>query len=125
MLLGTTKVYAVDTDPMAVQSTGENLNLNFSDTSERLMTARGSVDELSKMISIPVDGIVCNILTHVIIDIIPKMSVIIKQTTWAIFSGILIEKSKDVVDTLEKNGWLVTNIRKKQEWCCLNVIRSE
>ncbi|CCH66544.1 Ribosomal protein L11 methyltransferase [Richelia intracellularis HH01] len=125
LLLGVAKVYAVDTDPLAVQSTRENLTLNFSNTSESCMTVYGSIDELSKMISIPVDGIVCNILTHIIIDMIPKMSVIIKNSTWAIFSGILIEKSKDVVDTLEENGWLVTNIKEKQEWCCLNVIRSE
>ena len=125
LLLGVAKVYAVDTDPLAVQSTRENLTLNFSNTSESCMTVHGSIDELSKIISIPVDGIVCNILTHIIIDMIPKMSVIIKKSAWAIFSGILIEKSEDVVDTLEENGWLVTNIKEKQEWCCLNVIRSE
>ncbi|MFN6519430.1 MAG: 50S ribosomal protein L11 methyltransferase [Nostoc sp. CreGUA01] len=123
LLLGAEKVYAVDTDPLAVQSTISNGELNDI-SPERLISAQGSIDVLTKLLENPVDGIVCNILANVIIELVPEMSAIAKLNTWAIFSGILLEQSKDVADALEKNGWVVATLWKRKEWCCLNVRRS-
>ncbi|MEH2069437.1 MAG: 50S ribosomal protein L11 methyltransferase [Nostoc sp.] len=123
LLLGAEKVYAVDTDPLAVQSTISNRTLNDINP-ERLLPAQGSVDVLTKLLSNPVDGIVCNILADVIIELVPEMSAIAKPSTWAIFSGILLEQSKAVADALEKHGWVVATLWKRKEWCCLNVRRS-
>ncbi|MEA5581358.1 50S ribosomal protein L11 methyltransferase [Nodularia harveyana UHCC-0300] len=123
LLLGAEKVYAVDTDPLAVQSTFSNRTLN-NIRPERLIPAAGSVEMVKELSLQPVDGIVCNILADVIIQLIPEMSAIAKPTTWAIFSGILLEQSKAVADTLENNGWIVATLWKKKEWCCLNVRRS-
>lgn len=123
VLLGAEKVYAVDTDPLAVQSTFSNRALNDI-SPERLVPAEGSVDILKKLIERPVDGIVCNILADVIIQLVPEMSAIAKPSTWAIFSGILLEQSKSVADALEQNGWVVATLWKRKEWCCLNVRRS-
>ena len=123
LLLGAGKVYAVDTDPLAVQSTFSNRALNDI-TSERLVIGEGSVEMITKLVDQPVDGIVCNILANVIIRLIPEMSAIAKPSTWAIFSGILLEQSKSVADALEQNGWIVATLWKKKEWCCLNVRRS-
>ncbi|MBW4615543.1 MAG: 50S ribosomal protein L11 methyltransferase [Desmonostoc vinosum HA7617-LM4] len=123
LLLGAKKVYAVDNDPLAVQSTISNRTLNDIN-SERLLPALGSVDVLTQLISQPVDGIVCNILADVIIELIPQMNAIAKPSTWAIFSGILLEQSKAVADALEKHDWVVATLWKRKEWCCLNVRRS-
>lgn len=123
LLLGAKKVYAVDNDPLAVQSTEENRSLNGIDP-ESLVVAQGSVDVLTKLVTEPVDGIVCNILADVIIELVPQMSTLAKSTTWAVFSGILVEQSKAVADTLEKNGWIVATLWKRKEWCCLNARRS-
>ncbi|MBW4563589.1 MAG: 50S ribosomal protein L11 methyltransferase [Mojavia pulchra JT2-VF2] len=123
LLLGAEKAYAVDTDPLAVQSTFSNRALNEI-SPERLVPAEGSVDILQKLLEKPVDGIVCNILANVIIELAPEMSAIVKPTTWGIFSGILLEQSKAVADTLEENGWVIATLWKKKEWCCLNVRRS-
>ena len=122
VLMGASKVYAVDVDPLAVQSTQSNCDLNQI-SAERLMVEQGSVELLMKMISAPVDGIMCNILAEVIIELIPAMSAIAKQTTWGILSGILLNQSKSVADALEQNGWSVTNIWQRQDWCCLNIRR--
>ncbi|MBE9201608.1 MULTISPECIES: 50S ribosomal protein L11 methyltransferase [unclassified Nodularia (in: cyanobacteria)] len=123
LLLGAEKVYAVDTDPLAVQSTFSNRALNDIKP-ERLVSAEGSVDMILKLVDKPVDGIVCNILADVIIQLVPEMSAIAKPSTWGIFSGILLEQSQAVGDALEKNGWIVATLWKKKEWCCLNVRRS-
>ena len=123
LLLGAKKVYAVDTDPLAVKSTVENYLLNKI-SPECLVVAEGSLDVLTKLVEKAVDGIVCNILAEVIIDLVPAMSAIAKPSTWGIFSGILLEQSNAVADTLEKHGWVVATLWRRKEWCCLNVRRS-
>ncbi|NJM73194.1 MAG: 50S ribosomal protein L11 methyltransferase [Scytonema sp. RU_4_4] len=143
LLLGAKKAYAVDVDPLAVKSTAENLALNDI-SPERLVVAEGSLDVLTKLLEQPVDGIVCNILADIIINLIPDLSAIApgkapsesiarevaglnpiaKPNTWGIFSGILLEQSKAVVNTLEKYDWVVATVLHRQEWCCINARRS-
>lgn len=124
LLLGAKTVYAVDTDPLAVQSTLSNRDLNRI-SPESLVPAEGSVDMVMQGLQKPVDGIVCNILADVIIQLLPQMSQMIKPSSWGIFSGILVEQSVTVAESLEKNGWIVDNLLTKKEWCCLNVRRSQ
>ncbi len=120
LLLGASKVYAVDTDPLAVQSTISNCELN----QVQCIAVEGSVELLPKLTPAPLDGIVCNILADVVIGLIPAMSAIAKPTTWGILSGILISQSQSVTDALEQHGWLVENIWQRQDWCCLDIRRS-
>jgi len=123
LLLGAEKVYAVDVDSLAVSSTVENREINGF-APERLTVAQGSVEAIQQLTTEPVDGIVCNILAEIIMELLPSMSAIVKPTTWGIFSGILVEQSNVVIDVLEKNGWVVATLWKRKEWCCLNVRRS-
>ncbi|MTJ31291.1 50S ribosomal protein L11 methyltransferase [Aphanizomenon sp. UHCC 0183] len=123
ILLGAGKVYAVDNDPLAVKSTFSNRTLNEI-RPDSLIPLEGSVDIVRKIIDQPVDGIVCNILADVIIELLPEMTAITKPSTWGIFSGILLEQSKAVADALEQNGWIVATLWKRKEWCCLNARRS-
>ncbi|MDJ0702322.1 MAG: 50S ribosomal protein L11 methyltransferase [Leptolyngbyaceae cyanobacterium MO_188.B28] len=123
ILLGAKQVYAVDIDPLAVKSTLSNRRLNGV-APEQLQVSEGSLKSLSQQLTDPVDGILCNILAEVIVDLIPQMGEIAKPTTWAILSGILLEQSKLVADTLEDHGWIVATLWRRQEWCCLNIRRS-
>lgn len=123
ILLGAKKIYAIDTDPLAVKATLENRELNQI-APDRLVVEQGSVDRVAQMIEAPLDGIVSNILAEVIIDLIPGMTAITKPNAWGILSGILLDQVKPVADTLEENGWIVAALWKRQDWCCLNVRRS-
>jgi ribosomal protein L11 methyltransferase len=123
VLLGAKYVYAVDVDPLAVRSTRSNRELNQIDK-ERLIVRQGSIQQLIDLAQEPVDGILCNILAEVIIDLIPLMDKLSKTSTWGILSGILIEQAKPVADTLEQHGWIVAALWRKQDWCCLNIRRS-
>jgi len=122
ILLGAKKAYAVDTDPLAIRSTLSNRTLNDI-YPEQLLPIEGSIDVLQKILTEPVDGIVCNILADVIIELVPEMKSITKSTSWGVFSGILLEQSKAVADTLEQHGWVVATLWKRKEWCCLNARR--
>lgn len=123
VLLGAKQVYAVDTDPLAVDATASNRALNHIDP-QRLVVQQGSVAQLIDLVQAPVDGVLCNILAEVIIDLIPQMNPIVKPTTWAIFSGLLLDQAKPIADTLEQNGWIVATLWRRQDWCCLNARRS-
>lgn len=120
LLLGASKVYAVDTDALAVQSTQSNAELNPINPA-CLKIALGSVEQLTQIIDAPVDGIVCNILAEVIISLIPQWNAIAHSATWGILSGILVTQAPGVITTLEQNGWMVTSQLQQQDWCCLNI----
>ena len=123
LLLGAKRAYAVDIDPLAVKATMENREMNQI-APERLTAAEGSIEQLKDLIESPVDGILCNILAEVIIDLIPSMSDLVKPTAWGILSGILLEQVKPIADTLEQHGWTVATLWRRQDWCCLNIRRA-
>lgn len=120
LLLGAHKVYAVDTDPLAVKATAENRELNGI-APEQIQVTEGSLETLK--VSTPVDGILCNILAEVIVELIPHFNDIAKESTWGILSGVLLEQSKWVADTLEQHNWTVATLWRRGDWCCLNIRR--
>lgn len=122
-LMGAERVYAVDTDPIAIRATMSNRDLNHI-SSKQLIARPGSLQHLIEVLDEPVDGILCNILAEVIIDLIPIMGDIAKPTTWGVLSGMLIDQAKPVADTLEQHGWVVATLWRRKEWCCLNIRRS-
>ena len=123
LLLGGKQAIAADTDDLAVQAAKMNRELNHL-TAERMPVIHGSLDAIAQTLDQPVDGVVCNILAEVILDLIPKLDTIVAADGWGILSGILLEQSKLVADTLEQNGWVVATLWRRQEWCCLNVRRA-
>jgi ribosomal protein L11 methyltransferase len=120
-LLGATHSYAVDTDPLAVQSTQSNRDLNQVPP-ETLTTELGSLDHLITRLTHPVDGIVCNILAPVIIELMPDLKGIARSGTWAILSGLLVTQVDAVVAAVEQAGWSVTQICHKQDWASVQII---
>jgi ribosomal protein L11 methyltransferase len=122
IMLGAQKVYGVDIDPVAIKVARTNQELNQIG-SDRIIFEKGTLETLITSLHEPVDGIVCNILAEVIVDLIPEMNAIVKPTTWGILSGILLEQVKPVADALEQNGWLIAALWKRQDWCCFNVRR--
>ncbi|NJO43167.1 MAG: 50S ribosomal protein L11 methyltransferase [Cyanobacteria bacterium CRU_2_1] len=123
LMLGAKRAYAVDTDSLAIQATISSAEMNGLGN-DRLIAEEGSLDRLIQTLPHPVDGILCNILAEVIIDLIPMMERISKPTTWGVLSGILLEQVKPIADTLEQHGWIVATLWRRQDWCCLNIRRS-
>ncbi len=123
LLLGAKQVYAVDNDPLATNATLENIERNHLDPA-RLIVATGSVEALLPIVPAPVEGIVCNILADIIVELIPQWAPIVKPETWGILSGILLDQAKGVADVLEGNGWFVAALWKRGDWVCMNIRRS-
>ncbi len=122
LLLGAGKVYAVDTDILAVNATKSNAELNLI-APDSLYVAQGSAADLVKMLPQGVDGIVCNILAEVLIDLMGELSQLSKPKSWAVLSGLLINQAEQVSQSAKENGYLVTAIAQKEPWCCLELYR--
>ncbi|PSB04318.1 50S ribosomal protein L11 methyltransferase [Merismopedia glauca CCAP 1448/3] len=122
IILGADRVYAVDTDPLAVSATQTNRHLNQIDP-VRLLVETGSIEKLQEILPKPVDGFVCNILAEVIIELIPHFEAITKPTAWGSLSGIILDQVPAVTEVLERYGWKVVNTSYRQDWCCLDIQR--
>ena len=116
--LGAERVYAVDTDALAVRAARVNASQNG--VADRVEVFSGSLDAVPRR----VDGVVCNILAEVIIDLIPQFELVLRPDGWLVLSGILVEQAKTVSETLEAHGWTVAALWKRNEWCCLNIRRA-
>jgi len=120
VLLGAKKVYGVDNDPLAVESARGNRHLNQIHP-DNLVINEGSIPELEQLLPEPVDGIICNILAEVIVELLPQFTPLVKPQGWAILSGIMLEQTQAVADALEQTGWTVVALWKRGEWCCFQV----
>ena len=115
---------SADIDDMAVSSALANRDLNQISAGQ-LEIVHGSLEALKETLEGPVEGILCNILAEVIIDLVPQLSPLVTPQSWGIFSGILLSQSKLVAETLEQHGWIVATLWRREQWCCLNVRRSQ
>jgi ribosomal protein L11 methyltransferase len=124
VLLGARKVYAVDNDPLAIVASRSNRHLNRINP-ESFSINQGSVAELLEIIPGGMDGIVCNILAETIVEILPGITLLAKPNSWGILSGIILDRVDIVTEALEACGWQMTALRKRGEWCCINIRRAE
>ncbi|MEE3719217.1 50S ribosomal protein L11 methyltransferase [Tumidithrix elongata RA019] len=123
VLLNAHKVYAVDTDILAIKATHHNRELNHI-PEDKIWVTEGNLDTLLAHIPEPVNGFACNILADVIVELIPKFEQLIKPDGWGILSGILVEQFPKVAEVLDKHKWIVATLWKRQEWSCLTIRRS-
>ena len=121
LLYGAKQAYAADVDPLAVKATRENADLNGI-APETLQIRLGSVGEVIEMAAGPVDGIVCNILSEIIVGlIIPRLSELADGQTWGILCGILTSKAAWVEEHLNAYGWQVTGLTYQDEWSAMTI----
>ena len=80
------------------------------------------IDMAKNASALPVDGIVCNILSEIIVGlIIPRLSELAGPNTWGILSGILTSKAAWVEEHLTAYGWQVTGTTHQDEWCAMTI----
>ena len=120
-LLGAKELWAVDVDPLAVKATIENCQFNNVD---KINAFEGSIEVIKSQTDFKFDGIVCNILAEIIKPMIPDMGEIIKPKGWLTLSGVLVDQSIEMSSLLEQNGWMVSALWKRGEWCCINAKRT-
>lgn len=116
-LLGSSDVYAIDIDPVAVEVTEENVALNgFS------QVIRVEEGDLTKGVDYRADIVAANLMADLVKLLTADVAAHLKPGGVYISSGILLEKEADVTQTLNENGFKVTDVVRKGEWCAIAAV---
>ena len=111
--LGASCVWAIEIDAEAQGNAAANVDEN--DVGDVVHLLEGDAAMLLPLIA-PVDVITANIISSVIIDLLPTMGEAITPGGHAIVSGILESEHRVVVDALRDNDWQLRRTHVEEEW---------
>ncbi len=116
--LGAGQVFGVDIDPLAVETSYENLKANhLTETQAGFMQGDLIHDaEFASSIQKQYDVVVANILTEVILPLTEIIRPFLKPDGIFITSGILDVKAESVCDALTRNGFEILETTHMKDW---------
>lgn len=113
-LLGIKDILGVDIDPVAVEVSKENVELNgFSDV------VKIQWGDLTKGIDYKADVVVANLMADLVMMLSCDVAKHLKGKGIFISSGILVEKKETVSAEIEKNGFEIIEILEQGDWCAI------
>lgn len=117
--LGAAECRAYDIDPMAVRVANENIKDSGLDN----ITCE--VSDLLRQVdrSKPYDLICANIVADIIIRMTPDVGAYMHENTVLLASGIISERSEDVIACFEKHGFCIVEKLEDNGWCGLAVMK--
>lgn len=117
--LGAGECRAYDIDPMAVRVANENIK------DSGLTNITCEVSDLLRQVdkSRPYDLICANIVADIIIRMTPDVGELMHKNTVLLASGIILERSDDVVECFEKHGFRIVERLEENGWCGLAVMK--
>ena len=113
---------AYDIDPMSVRVANENIR----DSGLTNITCEQS--DLLRQVDLsdgPYDLICANIVADIIIRMTPDVGKYLAKGGVLLVSGIIVERSQDVIDCLLQNGFRIEKQVTDNGWCALAVRREE
>ena len=117
--LGAGECKAYDIDPMAVRVANENIK------DSGLGNITCEVSDLLRQVdqSRPYDLICANIVADIIIRMTPDVGAYMHEGTVLLASGIISERSADVVTCFEAHGFKIVEKLEDNGWCGLAVMK--
>ena len=117
--LGAGVCRAYDIDPMAVRVANENIkDSGLSNITCEVSDLLRQVDRTQKY-----DLICANIVADIIIRMTPDVGELMHENTVLLASGIIKERSQDVIECFEKNGFCIVEQLVDNGWCGLAVMK--
>lgn len=113
-LLGASKIYGVDIDPVAVDVARENVALNRLD--EKVEVFAG---DLTKGLLLKADIVVANLMADLVVFLSKDVARHLQGKSIYISSGILVEKQPHVAKALEECGFEILETCYEGEWCAI------
>ena len=115
--LGAAECKAYDIDPVAVKVANENIK----DSGQTNITCEVSdllyqVDKKE-----PYDVICANIVADIIIRMMPDVGALMDDKSVILASGIIVERSEDVISAFEEYGFKIVERIDENGWCALAV----
>ena len=117
--LGAKECKAYDIDPVAVKVANENIK----DSGQSNVTCE--VSDLLRQVdkSKPYDVICANIVADIIIRMMLDVGAFMNNDSVILASGIIIERSEDVISAFDAHGFKVVERIDENGWCALAVMK--
>ena len=117
--LGAGECRAYDIDPMAVRVANENIkDSGLTNITCEVSDLLRHVDRSAKY-----DLICANIVADIIIRMTPDVGELMHKDTVLLASGIILERSDDVIECFEANGFKIVEKLVDNGWCGLAVMK--
>jgi ribosomal protein L11 methyltransferase len=111
--LGAARVVAVDTDPIAVESTAANATLNGLET--LIDARRGSVP----VADAPFDLVLANLIASLLVELAPALRQSVVAGGRVLASGIFIDRTDEVVKAFAEAGLREVERLQEGDWVAL------
>lgn len=119
--LGAGWVAAVELDPDAIPDAERNVEANGEGS--RVQVIQGDAALLLPLIA-PVRLVLANIISSVLLELLPVMAASLAPDGKAILSGILLEERPRMLAALADGGWSVVAEDAEEEWWSVLIARS-
>ena len=113
-LLGAGDCLGVEIDPVAVEVSRENIELNRAGE-----IARAQYGDLTKGVDYDADIIVANLMADLVMMLCADVRRHMKPGAKFISSGIIEEKLVEVVDNIRANGFKIDEVKQDGMWCAV------
>lgn len=113
-LLGIKNILGIDIDPIAVEVSKENVELNH--LSDVVAVQYG---DLTKGIDFKADVVVANLMADLVMMLAEDVAKHLTGKSIFISSGILVEKQQMVSESIEKNGFKILEVLEQGDWCAI------
>ena len=117
--LGAAECKAYDIDPVAVKVANENIK------DSGLTNVTCEVSDLLRQVdkSKPYDVICANIVADIIIRMMPDVGALMNESSVILASGIIVERSQDVISAFDEQGFKIVERIDENGWCALAVMK--
>lgn len=111
--LGASRVWAIEIDPEAQENAETNVEDNG--VADVVQLLEGDAAVLLPLIA-PVDVVAANIISSVIVDLMPSITTAVVPEGFVILSGILENERGVVLDALREHEWELRRTYLEEDW---------
>ncbi|MBC7789344.1 MAG: 50S ribosomal protein L11 methyltransferase [Anaerolineae bacterium] len=111
--LGASRAFAIEADHDAIGNAEDNVARNG--VSKCVAVLEGDAAALLPLVA-PVRVIVANIISSVVLLLLPVMRVALSEGGQVILSGMLVEERASIVDSLASGGWVLESEDTEGDW---------
>lgn len=118
--LGAARVFAIEHDADSIGNA--ELNVTTNGVADRVAVLEGDAQLLLPLVA-PVQVILANIISSVLLELLPLLGASLAPDGVMILSGILREEREMMVSALEAAGWRIDAEDAEEQWWSVRVRR--
>jgi ribosomal protein L11 methyltransferase len=119
--LGASRVFAIEYDGEAIANAEENVRRNGVDGVVHVFEGDASI--LLPLVA-PVDTVVANIISSVLVELLPAIHGALRPGGRAVLAGILLEEREAMLEALGADGWHLEREDVEDVWWSITIAKA-